>query len=117
MSYYREGLRALQDKRAALKQFLLTPESDTQYEFELILAECAELRERKVQQRGEGAYNQKDARKSKLELWANLRRKFIRVERYLYEGAGGTESLEDDLMDLVNFAAMGLQLMRREGWK
>lgn len=91
--------------------------NDTQDEFEAIALELMELRRTKVGQRGESRYQEKDARRSKLLLWADLNRKWQRVERYLFAGEGGTENLEDDFKDLANYAIMGIQLMRREGWK
>jgi len=86
-------------------------------EFDRILEECRALRHRKVDQRGESRYQEKDSRRSKLLLYADLHRKFQRLERYLFYGSGGTQDLEDDFKDLANYAIMGVQLKRREDWR
>ena len=117
MSTLREAYDAYPSVLAALKRFRNVDE--TQDEFDRILLDLSDLRERKVRQRGEARYHETDARRSKLFLGADIHRKYQRVDKFLIPEPGSiisTEDLEDDFMDLANYAAMGIQLGRREGW-
>ena len=86
-------------------------------EFEDILGELARLRAFKVQQRGESKDFSYDTpvnfERVRLGLWADIHRKYERIDRYLFDGAGGDSDLEDDFKDLANYAIKGLQLLRR----
>lgn len=110
----RLGLELYTERLASLKQF--DSRGITQIEFDSILCELSDLRERKVIQRGEGRYKETDPKRSKLLLGADLHRKYQRLDRFLIDQQGGSEDIEDDFKDLANYSAMGLQLGRREGW-
>lgn len=114
MSTLRDAYSDWVNKQAGLKRFVV--HSGTQAEFDDILMQLSALREQKVAERGEERYNEKDKHRSKILLGADIHRKYQRVDRYLIEGKGGTDNLEDDFKDLANYAIMGIQLMRREGW-
>lgn len=93
-------------------------------EFVEILIRLHELRLLKVSQRGESPHlrvdptDERGVKRSKLGLWADLNRKWERIDRYLFDGVGGDAGdLEDDFMDLANYAIKGLQLLRRQKWQ
>lgn len=90
----------------------------TQEAYERVLDEAATIRMQKVTDSGEGMYNQPTFREGMDLCYANLYRKFLRIQNLVqkgsYTGTSG-ETLRDGLMDLLNYAALGVQLCDQQG--
>jgi len=89
----------------------------TQGPYERVLDEMATLRLRKVLAYGEGRYHETDAGMAYLLLYADLHRKYQRLETWFEGLRHGTptempaETIRDTLLDLGNYAVMGVQLL------
>jgi hypothetical protein len=90
----------------------------TQHEFELILNEAANLRMEKVLQYGEERYDEKDIDVQLWMLYCDIWRKFSRLRKLIKniiknEDLKSVEKLRDDCLDLLNYGAMGAQIIDR----
>ncbi len=95
----------------------------TQHEYELILTEAADLRISKVLQYGEDRYNDPDL---DVQLWmtfCDIWRKFSRLRQLIRIIVDTNQpvnyrlecvkKLRDDYLDLLNYGAMGVQIIDR----
>ena len=83
----------------------------TQVAYERILEEAAEIRLSKVMQYGEARYNLTDHDWSMQGIFWDLHRTWCRMEALTKSWRSSREVLRDTLMDTLNYAAMGIQLL------
>lgn len=90
----------------------------TQHEFELILSEAANLRMSKVLDYGEERYDEGDEEIQLWMLYCDIWRKFSRLRQLIKnilkkDDLKSVEKLRDDCLDLLNYGAMGVQIIDR----
>lgn len=88
--------------------------SPSQRSYEQIIDEAATLRMQKVLTYGEHRYDDPSQEHAFALLYADIYRKFIRIQNFLFgprKGNPGVEGLRDTLIDMLNYCAMGVQLL------
>lgn len=85
----------------------------TQADYERIIDELATIRMDKVISYGEDRYKDPDPEHRLLITYSDIYRKFIRLKEQMLrrEPSADGESLRDNLLDLANYALMGVQLL------
>lgn len=91
----------------------------TQSPYERVVDEIATVRLLKVQQYGEGMYEQRfDLDTTMILVFADIHRKFIRIENIITKkdlrSASNFEALREAFLDLANYGLMGAQLLDQE---
>ena len=95
----------------------------TQRHFERIVDEAANLRMRKVGKYGEARYNDPSLHHAFTLLYADIYRKFIRIQNAIVGDSQGIsqldaldgENMRDTLLDLANYSLMGVHLLDLHG--
>lgn len=89
----------------------------TQEAYEIIVDELADLRRRKVMSYGESRYHEQDLTRAMNLVESDINRKYIRIQHAVAQGRFDQEdgeSLREALMDLANYALMGVQIMDQQ---
>ena len=100
-----------------MEKRLNTSPSPSNFAYEAILQDAADIREKKVHLYGEEAYNGSDSTEDIWDRFCDVKRKFCRMKTLTKRVAEGDKEairpLADAYRDILNYGAMGVQIIEK----